>query len=226
MHKLLIAVLVSLAPVAAQIPPSAAIRGAVTDDKGRALSGVLVTAVLNAGPPLARTSTSAADGSFQIQGLPAGPYSLCAQLPAGGYLDPCQWSLNPTSLTLIAKQVSTGNAVTLRKGSIVKIRMQDPGRLLAQKTRDGRQPHLLIAVPALRGLNAAQQTGKDSNGADYEVTVPNDSSLTIQVVSRDLKLGDKLGNPLANNSAREAFQHGSADPNPKTFSYTVLSQLP
>jgi hypothetical protein len=194
----------------------------VTDDKGRALSGVLVTAIL----PFARTATSAADGSFQIQGLPAGPYSLCAQLPAGGYLDPCQWSLNPPALTLTAKQVSTGNAVTLKKGSIVKVRMQDSSRLLAQKTRDGRQPNLLIAVPAPRGLNAAHRTGKDSSGADYEVTVPDDISLTIQVVSRDLKLGDKLGNPLANNFARETFQHGSADPNPKTFSYTVLSQLP
>jgi hypothetical protein len=116
--------------------------------------------------------------------------------------------------------------VKIRKGSIVKIRMQDPNRLLSQKTRDGRQPHLLIAVAAARGLSPAHRTGKDTAGADYEVTVPDDMRLTMQVISRDLKLGDDHGIPLANNSARDSFLHGNADPNPKTFSYTVLSQLP
>jgi hypothetical protein len=123
-------------------------------------------------------------------------------------------------------QASTGNVVKIAKGSVVKIRMRDTNKLMAQKTKDGRQPHLLIGVPAARGFSPAHLTHQDGAGADFEVTVPFDTHLTMHVVSRDLKLGDGSGAPLANNGARDSFVHGSDDPNPKSFTYTVLGQLP
>ena len=227
MFRILIAVVVCLPAGVAQSIPSASIRGTVTDDKGRTMSGVLVTALLNARPPFSRTSTSAGDGSFQILGVPAGQYSLCAQVAGGGYVDPCQWSLTLPTVTVAANQASTGNAVRMAKGSVVKIRLQDPGGQMGQKTRDGRKPHLLIGVATPRGaFSPAHQTGKSGNSADFEVTVPVDTRLTMQVVSRDLRLGDDHGSPLSNNGAREPFLQGNADPNPKSFSYTVLGLVP
>jgi hypothetical protein len=100
-------------------------------------------------------------------------------------------------------------------------------RFLAQKTRDGRQPHLLIGVPTPYGLfTHARLANKDNNGADYEITVPLDRRLTLNVISRDLKLGDDRGAPLSNNGAHASFLQSSGDRTPKSFQYTVLGQLP
>src|SRR5215470_17990416 len=133
MSKLVSLVFLCLPVIQAQPTPSSIIRGTVVDDKGKPMSNVIVTALLNARPPFTRSTTSAADGSFQIQGLLAGQYSLCAQLPAGGYLDACRWSLTSRNITLANRQTSAGNTVTLRKASVLKIRLQDPNRQRAQK---------------------------------------------------------------------------------------------
>src|SRR5207253_2092089 len=127
----------------------------------------------------------------------------------------CQWSLSPPALTLANRQTSAGNTMTLRRASVLKIHIQDPNRQLAQKTRDGRRPHLLIGVPTPRGaLAPARLARQDAAGADFEVTVPFDTRLTLHVVSRGLKLGDDRASPLAGNAARQSFQQASADPNP------------
>jgi Carboxypeptidase regulatory-like domain len=225
MPKFNIALLVCLPTVFAQINPNGIIQGTVADDKGQSMSGAIVSALLNARPPFSRTATSAADGSFQILGLPPGNYTLCAQVSRGGYVNSCQWSVATQSVTLANKQVSANNLITLRKAAIIKIRMQDPNQLLGQKTPDGRQPHLLIAVATPRGLSTARKTGKDNNGSDYELTVPFDTNLIMQVTSRDLKLGDDHGNPLVNNRARDHFQQPSNSPNSKNFTYTVVNQF-
>jgi hypothetical protein len=223
MRKLLLAALIPVSILLSQSNPGA-IRGTVADDKGHAISGAIVTAQLRALPPSSKTAVTASDGSFQLTSLPAGPYVLCAQVTAGGYLDPCQWTATPPAATVAAAQVSVN--ITLPKGSIVKVRMQDANRQMSQKTKDGRQPHLLIGLPTPRGFSPAHLTHQDSAGSDFEVTVPFDTNLTMHVVSRDLKLGDGRGAPLANNAARDSFLQSSGDRGPKTFQYTVLGQLP
>src|SRR5262249_26566862 len=35
---------------------------------------------------------STADGTFEIASVPAGQYLLCAEAPAGAYLNPCKWT--------------------------------------------------------------------------------------------------------------------------------------
>ncbi len=62
-------------------------------------------------PPFSRHTKSGGDGSFTIQGLAAGKHSLCVQAAGDAYLNPCEWSGTPTTVTLLAGQTSAGNAV-------------------------------------------------------------------------------------------------------------------
>ena len=226
MFRICIVVLLLAPTLAAQINPSGIIRGAVTDDHGGAMSGVLVTAQRDGVPVFGRTTTSAAGGAFALEGLPAGSYSLCAQVPAGGYLDPCQWSLQVPTVTLANRQVSTGNTVQVRRGGTVRIHMLDTGNQLSQRTRDGRPPHLLLGVPTPRGPLATARAATRGNGStDFELTVPLGMRLNLLVSSRDLQLGDSLGAPLAGNNSRDPFQNDS-DSAPRVFNYAVLGLLP
>ena len=82
--------------------------------------------------------TNPATGVFQFVGLPPGTYRLCAQVPQMVYganedrfTDSCLWPDKSSPLvTLVAGQVKTGAVVTLARGHLVKVRVNDPGKLL------------------------------------------------------------------------------------------------
>ena len=79
-------------------------------------------------PPLSQSLPAGPDGSYQAKGLPAGTYTLCAQVPGDVYLSSCQWTGTGAGVTLTAGQVSTGNVLALKTGSVVKdkpVRPQD-----------------------------------------------------------------------------------------------------
>lgn len=207
---------------------SVTVQGTVTDSKGKALKGAFVTAVRSGLPPASQVASTANDGSFKIQGLPAGTYSLCVQIPGDGYLDPCQWGGTAVKLTLTAGQASSGNTLKIADASIVKIRIDDPGKALAQKTKDGRNPHLLIGVWPSNGLfQPAHLASTDAAGAQYQLSIPLDAALKLQVASRDLKLADSNGIAVAAvNGDQQPFQHNTGEPNPKSFKYTITGLVP
>src|SRR6266496_1974453 len=68
------------------------VSGSVLDDAGKAKPGVWVTAVRTTVPPARATAATNQNGAFLLPGLPPGAYRICAQVPGGGYLDPCEWS--------------------------------------------------------------------------------------------------------------------------------------
>ncbi len=186
-------------------------------------------------PPFSKHTKSGGDGAFTIQGLAAGKYSLCVQAAGDAYLDPCQWSGTPVTVTLVAGQTSAGNAVRLTSASILHVQVQDPQTALSQKTKDGRQPELRLGVWGPRGLYyPAHATGgpvavSAAQGAvtyTYRLAVPLDTVLSFYAASHDLKLGDGNGQPLAGNQSQQGFQHATGDPNPKVFAFTVLGLLP
>src|SRR5215813_8506010 len=76
----------------AQRPSGGNLAGSVTDESGKPVAGVIVTALRNTLPPASGRATSGPDGAFAIGDLPAGAYSLCTQALGGGFLDPCEWS--------------------------------------------------------------------------------------------------------------------------------------
>lgn len=202
------------------------IQGIVSDATGAMLGGTYVTARLRGLPPLAQTVKSAADGTFLITALSPGTYSVCVQSPGGGFLDPCDWAATPPSVTLAAGQKSVGNNIKLKAGSILKVRLLDPTQSLGQKNKEGKDPHLMVGVWHRGSFHPVHGAGKDSAGADFQLTVPRDSLLTLAVTSKDLALGDTGGAALAGNSASQQFQHDSGDPNPKSFVFKINGKQP
>jgi hypothetical protein len=60
----------------------------------------------------------------------------------------------------------------------------------------------------------------------YRLAVPRDTALNLDIASRDLRLGDANGVALPAKASRQPFQHATADANPKSFTFSVLSLLP
>jgi hypothetical protein len=206
------------------------IQGAVTDaSNSKPVGGAFVMAIRSGLPPLSQTTQTGADGSFQLQGLPADAFSLCVQVPGDGYLDPCQFGGLAYSVTFTASQQSTGNVMKLKPASILKVRLNDASSLLTQHTKDGHEPDLLIGVfgpGPQRVFYPAHLVGRDKAGSEYHVAVPLDMALTLSVASNSLKLADATGTALPNNASQQGFLHATGDPNPPSFAFTVTGVKP
>jgi len=215
---------------------TASIRGAVLDGKTqKPVPAAWVVAVRDGISPLTRNTKSGGDGAFQIEGLPAGTYSLCVQVEGDRYLNPCQWGGKPATVTLTSTQAASGISLRLTAASVWTIQLQDPQKLLGQNTKDGRRPDLSIGVAGPQGLYypAHRSGGSTVAGLSggiatytYQLGVPRDMALSLNIASRDLKLGDSKGVALPAAANTQAFQHASGDANPKSFAFTVLGLLP
>jgi hypothetical protein len=200
-----------------------------------------VTAMRSGLAPVSQTARAAANGSFQISALPAGTYTICVN--ATGFLNPCEWSLPTLIVTVGTGQSSTGNNLTIKPGTVAKLRIQDPSNLLSQKTAAGSNPNILAGVwtgkaatallPAVLSVatvhpptlpvlfHPVHQTGTDSAGANFEVSVPRNMPLVFHVTSGDVLLANSQGLPLASNVDQQSFQYSFATTTPLSFLYTV-----
>jgi hypothetical protein len=205
------------------------IAGTVADATShQALGGVIVTATRAGLPPASQTVVSGPDGSFEFAALPKGTYTFCAQVPAGGYLDPCNWGAVPLQVSLPAVQ-SSGIVVRMVAGSVVHVRVQDPQQLLSS-TSIGALPDLAVGVWG-QGYTGSQYypahvAGKDAAGLDYEVTIRRDVPVALHIASRHLKLADISGAAIAGNASQENFQHNTGDANPKSFTWSITEVIP
>lgn len=225
-------------PAAIGQTETASITGTVLDAKTqKPVPVALVIAVSNGLPPFSMNTKSGADGAFQIQGLPAGSYSLCVQAPGDGYLDPCQWNGAPTAVRLVSGQKATGLSIGLTTASVVTIQVQDAQKVLSEKTKDGRRPDLTIGVWGPNGLyypahglgspaTAVIPQGDRVDTYSYRIAVPRDTALKLHISSRNLRLGDAAGATLTGNASEQSFRHATGDLEPRIFTFTVLGLLP
>jgi hypothetical protein len=236
----------------AQSTSPGSIQGTVTDDQNKPIAGALVSITRTfATPkevvaPYSQSVKTASDGSFLAQGLPPGSYSYCAQVPGDGYLNGCHWGQPLLSITVSAGQ-KLRTAIRVAKGSILKVRVLDPSKIaasLASQQSNGKASPTPIATPPIQmgvwdghgRYLPAHNTGGDSAGLNYQVTIPFDTPLSFQVVSSTLKLSDSAGVALpaglagpagaASSASQTAFQHNSGDPNPKSFQFTITGVNP
>lgn len=207
---------------------SASIAGTTVDSAtGKPVGAVIVTAVRGGLPPLSAHATSDNKGNYAITGLAAGSYTVCARSIGDGYLDPCQWSSIPATISLAEGQALTASTIKMIPGSIAQVRVNDPGQLLNTKTAAGAVADISIGVWGAKGLfYPAHLSSKDSAGASYQLTVPRDTLIALHIISRHLKLTDSTGTALPQNFLQQKFQSKSADANPPSFTFSVAALIP
>ncbi len=219
MNRLCPAVLFMAACAFAQAP-FGAIQGSVAAENGARLPGAVVlysrvTRLVKIGGSyrpapgetvVRRTVSSDANGAFSVPDLPVGEYQLCAEVPSGPYLDPCKWSVAQRT-TVLAGSIATPTIV-LKKGVVLKVRVNDPPGLLPPVKEDLFRPlHLIVGVVFGEGaFLRATNTGVDAAGRDYQMSVPADIPLKLWVFSRHVTLADSGGLPVDNSGAKIPFQ--------------------
>ena len=139
-------------------------------------------------------------------------------------------------VTLTSGETASGISVKLTAASVLNVQVQDAQKALSQMTRDGRRPDLTLGVWGPGGLYyPAHASGSPAIAGtfqggiasySYRLAVPRDTALNFYIASHDLKLGDATGVALPANASQQAFQHATGDPNPKSFSFSVLGLLP
>jgi hypothetical protein len=218
--------------LSAQSTSLGSIQGTVSDAQNKPIAGavVIVTRTFQTPKdvvaPYSQSVKTASDGSFLAQGLPSGSYSYCAQVPGDGYLNGCHWGAPMPSITLSAGQKLMA-AIRVDKGSVLKVRVLDPGHVALGQSHDKKNPPILMQVRDSRGhFVPVHSTGRDGAGFNYQLTVPLDKPLSFHVIAAKLKLSDAAGVSLpassqASSASQTAFQHNTGDPNPKSFQFTI-----
>ena len=184
------------------------ITGTVTDGTGTPIGGAIVSAALRPpvpagtrGPgglpafmPFPPKAAASANGSFEIDGLPAGTYALCVYKPGSAVLDPCFWNDQPALTTLTAGGAATGVSVVAPKGVFITIRVLDPKQLLlgnprSDDVRIGTYHGNSTFIPALN-------SGGDMKGKTMSLLIPAGQALNLSVSSATHSLADASGNAL------------------------------
>jgi hypothetical protein len=134
-------------PAASLFAQAGSLAGSVTDQGNKPVTGAFITANRESLPPASGRAFSAADGTFQLSGLPAGSYTVCVQFPSAGFVDTCEWQILPLRVDVKAGQGVAGLKFKLQKGAILHIRLNDPAALLAPSSTAVAKttPHVCIA---------------------------------------------------------------------------------
>jgi hypothetical protein len=148
--------------------------------------------------PLTRTESrsAAADqaGRFTIDGLTGGPYILCVNAYSSALLDPCAWGDAPPLVRVAPGQTSSEIEITVQEGTMLKVRLEDPNRLVRTPMRSQATADLLIGVWTKEGFfHPARLRSSDSKGHNYEIVVPNERDLKLSLNGQRLALFDDRG---------------------------------
>jgi hypothetical protein len=170
--------------------------GSVSDEGVRPIAGAVVIANRAGLPAATGSAISAADGTFQVNGLPAGSYAVCVQVPGGGFVDACQWS-SPLTVAVNAGQPVVGLQFPLKRGAILQVRLNDPGQLLlAASPVTKTVPHVLLGVQTPRGLLLpVTLVARDATGTTHAVTIPFDTAVNFTIFGDHVSLTDQTGAP-------------------------------
>jgi len=146
------------------------------------------------------------DGSFEVGGLPAGDYQLCVR-GVPGFLDPCLWTTGWIDLPDVnSGERRDAGVVILKRGGTLKVRVNDPQRLLSAETAisDG---GLILGVQLEDGVfHRLNTTSTDLQGRDMQMTVPHDMPLRLWAFSRIAVVSDGDGNVIGENGSWLPFR--------------------
>lgn len=126
-------------------------------------------------------------GSFSAAAVPSGHYKLCAA-PPDGYLDTCLWS-GPVDVVLAPGSSSARENLRLRRGAIVRIRLNDPQSLLpASQTAYVEKGVVAGVMTATGAFRPARLRSRDATGTDLVMTVPLNTPLSLWISPRQVSV--------------------------------------
>ena len=192
--------LLFLGDLAAQPTNSASIAGKVLEDNGTPVRAIVTAS----SGTFVQRAFAVADGSFELAKLPAGPYLLCAQIPSmlvgpkdDPFIDSCASPDISSPIALAAAQTRTGVIVRAKRGYLLKVRVNDPGKLLpAPNTKDGGNA-LRISLVNSAGLHQSIPiTSQDPGGRTHGIVIPYGSPHSLFIQGAGFALQDSAGRGL------------------------------
>lgn len=178
---------------------TAEIRGSVKLKDGSPLTSALVTArpVPKDGKfqtPTGASVLTAKDGSFRLTGLSGGVYHICVFSPKDETLDPCEWSETPPQVEIPAGGAASALDVVVVRGVKLKLRVDDFAGLSPTRQKPRRDAFLQPGVRSANGaLHRCRLVSSDRTGHDYEVLVPRNAEVQVQIDSYNLQVVDQSG---------------------------------
>ena len=214
-------------PITAFSQNSSAIKGLVTGEDNRAIAGARIVAYGATALFGQSAATSGADGSYQISGLAAGTYKLCAVIASGDYLDPCVWAAAPPQVSLAVGQTAAGTNLKLQAATMLRVRVDDPSQHLQSVLPNAAKPHILIGVLTAEGnFVTVAATAKNASGIDYQAAIPYDTPLKLSAVSRNVKFNQGNGASDWKMSTDVFVSNGLATKAPITIKITEAATAP
>ncbi len=193
--------LMTLAGLMGVCAQTGVIGGTVVDDAGNPVPGARVlyyslpnygsgaaAALQQAAPRSVSSSTlTGQSGDFQITGLAAGAYYICALPSSAGLLPSCAYGPKPMILYLASGQVIANARVTLPSGAVVLIRVLDPGGNLPQGHRFS-----AVSMAGDGTYEVGRSISQNSVETDYQLTIPKDRTSRL-MIQTDLTATDARG---------------------------------
>jgi hypothetical protein len=172
------------------------ISGIVIGSDGSPVSAV-VTALRTGSPVDSGRTETAADGSFQMAGITDGNYELCVADKAGIYLDPCEWSASPLTVTVSAANPISGLKVVVAKGVPAEVHLNDPNGFLTPSA-SSTAPSAVIAsiVTARHTLRLIPVASRTSSLRVHRTAVPLGASVSLTLFGKGLTITDASGNAV------------------------------
>lgn len=169
------------------------------------------------------------DGSFQLKSLIAGSYVVCAQVPlalsatplSDQFIDSCGWQdASVVRISLAEAQARTGVAITMKRGRLLAIRVNDPGKLLPKVVGQpsGKELSLRMAGPSAL-VRRIPIIGEDAGGRTYGIVIPYDAAHKLWIDSSNFALNDENGHGYSGSTALD-IRVSRGDP-PQTYVVNV-----
>ena len=114
-----------------------------------------------------------ADGTFQITGLPADQYTICAAGPLPIHISSCSWSVSDQRVSLASGQNQIGLQLSVTRGALLDITIADSTGCAA---KDSKAPVYVFAGSLSQG---AYLVSASAGAYHYRALVPQSTPLRV-----------------------------------------------
>jgi len=200
---------------------------AVAFSSGQPLANVTVTAQRMDPLPIVTQAVAAAyDGSFAIDALPPGRYAVCASDKTGQYASSCTWKDSQIKVNVSNETVAGPLTLKAKAVATLQIRVNDSGNVLRTMPKDLFPPHVLIGVWDFQGSFHPAAETKDARGISYQIQIPADTALRLEVLSKSVRLQRPDGTPIPASGISQSFMHHSKEADQTSFTFNAVGRNP